>query len=756
MAHSAESGIGKRPMTEKQRERNTRVLKAKSEIAGKQKDAEGSSGVAELRGTLAPLYKKQFGKEAPPDKNLALDAIEEFRDDVKQLLALRKTLQQARNPHDRTQILARIEQSKRNVKEFVDLKGPFQKAYREWMRERVKFYKFMAAQREYVELRKLLYQPSLDVPQGAVSDEERARTERAMTMPVDLKALTDTDSKSIKEELALLHGEGTSEYHAALAELAKAREELTDAKTLSKKEIEEKMTAAEQEANRLWSEELMVQYFYNDYEFDKMMDQYDAETGVIETPSVIEILNRLYDMEMQHSNDIVGGVLLGPPGTGKTTAIEYYEELRAKSFGFKNHRVVGIDYSEEVTRYTLFGTRKIEFQTAQEHFEKLMGSIHKLENGDLERFVKEHAESVAQAFNLSKDEAGVVAIQQIMQDAEWQNANKKLDTGQLAKVKKQMEDVTKKLIHSEIAKSFSHTVARNGWQDGIVIATLRRGDSLIINEFNKKRSHSELHDLLTKRPGSTYNFSDNVEPVPIQHSTRIYFTANIGSVHGVFPTQPALASRLQGKEVHVDYPPTAEEMKIGLVALADLQGRFLRSPKDPDDKEDPMRNDLGKLFILINSVFPQVRKYMENKKNVIPISYRSIRKLAEKLVMRRDARTRIPIFQPTKNSFDQAVYEILLQPYSLYEANWDKPNESGEGPPAVDIAKICIEQGLLLDPKLEKAMKKMVGEAVYKKAKEHEAEHQKDYAKIIEEIRGIMSGKDKEGTDAPTKAFVRG
>ena len=211
-------------------------------------------------------------------------------------------------------------------------------------------------------------------------------------------------------------------------------------------------------------------------------------------------------------------------------------------------------------------------------------------------------------------------------------------------------------FRTELGNTFAHIVKRNGWRDGVIISALRSGNSIIMDEFNKNKNWSLIYGLLTAKPGEEWYFADNNERIQIPEDWRMYFTANIDRKHGVFEVAEALASRGQAEVMQVGYPPRKEEMLASLVALANPEGDFLRS-----------KEDLGKLYILINEVFPKVRAYIEGKRQVIPLSYRTIRDIGEKLVQYRDPKTKAPVYQPTKTSFDQAVYDVMVESYGLRE-----------------------------------------------------------------------------------------
>jgi hypothetical protein len=332
--------------------------------------------------------------------------------------------------------------------------------------------------------------------------------------------------------------------------------------------------------------------------------------------------------------------------------------------------------------------------------------------------VRDHHEVVKNTFRVTKDESAAVLVGQILEELE--KGKTQVQDPELAKkiggIREKMVGLTQKAFRRELASQFGHLASRNGWRDGVVISALRRGDDIIFDEFNKNRNWSLLYGLMTAKPGENWYFADNDEQIRVPDNWRMYFTANIGAKHGVYPVPEAFASRAAGMTLEAGYPPQAEEMNVALCSLSNPEGDFLRS-----------QDDLAKLFVLINEVFPKVRNFIEDKPNIIPISYRLLRDLGEKLVMYNDPKTGKPVYQPTGKSFDAALYEVMIGSYSLYE---DKtiPKE---------IANICTNVGLLLDDSMRKQMEGWIGKDEFEERKKTFAEHKEDFREIVKKVRGM-------------------
>jgi hypothetical protein len=172
-------------------------------------------------------------------------------------------------------------------------------------------------------------------------------------------------------------------------------------------------------------------------------------------------------------------------------------------------------------------------------------------------------------------------------------------------------------------------------------------------------------------------------------------------------------------------------MKVALCACSNPEGDFLRS-----------RDDLAKLYVLVNEVIPRIRKYTQDKSNIIPVSYRLLRDLGEKLVQYTDPKTKRPVYQASKKSFDEALYEILVDSYSLYE---DKTTPK-------EIVGICTSAGLLLDDSVAEQARGWIGKDEFEERKKTFAEHKEDFREITRKIQGMA--KDTAEIPIPVKKKI--
>ena len=175
----------------------------------------------------------------------------------------------------------------------------------------------------------------------------------------------------------------------------------------------------------------------------------------------------------------------------------------------------------------------------------------------------------------------------------------------------------------------------------------------------------------------------------------MYFTGNIGPRYNSPVIPDNLSQRVQHAVINVGYPPTKEEMRVMWAMMSNPNGEFLRS-----------RNDFAKLAIFISTCLPNLRPIVEKDRQSIPISYRTLRYMAEKLVATIDRKSRKPIYAARPASFDSVLWQVLIESQGLYESK-----EASRL-----FATELVTAGLLLEPEMRENVVELVGESFYEDA----------------------------------------
>lgn len=671
------------------------------------------------------------GISIPEGVNVELMLIEGFQETVRDAERFRKIHAEATDPKEKAKAMSMYLKFKSEIQEYTKYGSGFERSYRNYMREKLHFFKFEGLLEERRQLKGLMDESSFaSLPEGALdgprglSVKDQVRVEQIMRDVPDDHTI---DREEYIAGLKTMYDEQSPEYIAALQQFdqeAVAPEGEEPKKLESKKDIADRLAEIQTELEDLWGRD-RLRYFWGQEQWDNLLNEFAEGAKVIETPSVIALMNRLEFIRQHHDRSTVGGVVVGPPGTGKTTGIEYYLE----KIGFPNAEQ--IDMSEEVTRYMLFGSKSLEFESPVERMEALVERMGKLSDAEFLSMIKKNGTKFKETFKLSGEGSEEVLAIQMIEDVLDEDLGSGALTPELAtkvkSLKERVVQLSEEGYQKELSSDFATTMKKNGWRDGILIHCAREGIPVIINEYNRARNLSFIYGLMTAIPGEKWHFGDNDETITIHPNFRMYMTANIGGQHGVFETPPAFKSRNDYRVVELDTPPTREELQVGLASCAAPDGKWLRS-----------EDDLRKMFILIGEVFKQIRNVTANEPGTVPISYRTIRGLGEELIKYRSRTSKRPIYNPTNESelsFDEALFRGLI------ETNFQDANPKVQKA----VAEICVNAGLLHDPKIREQVEALVGKETYETAIKAHADAAPDYMnKIRETFRQATVGTTAE------------
>jgi MoxR-like ATPase len=579
------------------------------------------------------------------------------------------------------------------------------RAHREWIKEKMNFVNFKRLFHGLQNIERAIreYSPTtLDKTSVAMRERKRgvaSQMERnqmttafetedqtvesaASEMTDALKFIFDDEETetALREEIAKsvksIEAEGDRELYTSemtLPDKEAYERKTVDFSEVSLSELEQAREDLLVDCETAWAKP-GVQYRWFESQFSQWTQANLRGDRVLEFPSVIKVMNELDDIERTYKRTTIGGVLVGEPGVGKTTMVEHF-------LGKKGRKPVCIDMSEEVSRYQLYGSPSIQTESSMDQHRKFADAIAGMNDNEIKKLVKEHAEKLGGAMSaFSQEEKEVVASAQLVEQVSEEGSGADIKAS-AALVRERLHEIVSKAYRSDVAKKLEDVTKKNGWRDGIVIHALRNNYPLIIDEFNKAKSWTLLHRLSETEPGTKFYFADNNEWIDVPEDWRMYFTGNIGQRHGTFGVREAFASRIGGKVIKVETPPPEEERTAMLTMICDSDARLMRPP-----------SDVVNLLFFIKDVVPKVRNAIQDQSNVIPISYRLERDLAEQLVDYEK-------MMPRRATLDEALLRVLLRPYVVFEA--------GEIPK--NIARLCVAAGLLLGKEVEKEVIKWTG-----------------------------------------------
>lgn len=667
-------------------------------------------------------------KESDKKVNFDWEAVKKLKRLSRQVHALRKATQSTNydsreeksraDSTDGRMARNQLAQKIAEIQEFASEGGlSLQKALLKDIEDKKKYREFENARVELQDVNRQLDRPAFKDARG-INDEKRGLIEHLQSQ---LEYDEHVDTVQELEAIELAYGKDSDAYKAFAEEMQKPPVEFEAPAT--KKELEKIKAKLERQVRDLWDPSLnpRTSVIYQREKREKMLRDIAKGKDVLETPSSIELHNELFDQEEIHWESTIGAVLVGPAGTGKTTAIREYLESRGRKY-------VSIDLSEDVTRYLLLGSKSPEFVSRLERTTELMEHMEEMNDEEWSDFINEQADTLERTLELNPEQARITTAEMLsgtlteLEEGEGYEVSEE----RIKHIREQITQHLNRSKHKTMAEAFAKTITRNGWRDGVLISALRQGHSVILDEFNQMQEWTALHNLLTTKPGEIYDFADNSESIKVPKDWRVYFTGNIEKEYRGVLVQPALASRItKFGAIEVKHPPVTEELTVALAFVSAPDGRLLI------DKDDTI-----KMYFLVTEVFDKARKRMEGdarlRQQAVPISYRTLRALAEKLIISKDSESGVGVYRRRERvSFDKATYDALISPYAVY------PDKSM----AKIIAELCLSLGLLLDESIEKKVRGLVDDVFYENAKEAANNKIKDasYEYVIDRIKGAAT-----------------
>ncbi len=656
------------------------------------------------------------------------DQLQILRESVKDAQVARREVQRIvqqygregikNNPQVRAEYANYLTQQKRNRAEIGRLMEyglGVEAVHREFIRQRLQYWDFKRNGKEQLTIRRQLDAGGQDLRARIATDTpgkdsaERSRQLAAAqrvaegdSYPTNPTELSADDLLDLEEELKFIFPKGSAEFETAtdiLGDTAAANPE--GLPLMTEAQLREHLAQLEEEAANYYKNPEVRQMAQIDAKQD-MIDQLRRGEEVMELPSTVALLNRLHALEQVNRNRTIKAVLVGEPGTGKTTILRYYN-------GLKGRRTIAFDASGDITRYFLMGTREVGKKgNTLEAFNDVISELDDITDPE-----KGGGPDQLALFMLNLSEHDPEIAKHIEELAKQGLGAEEGNQPLMERISATLREVVDKKKMEELAKQYAHLGKTNGWRYGVMIEALRKDTTVIIDEFNKAKDWAPIFGLMTAIPASDaergpnpggddkgqlnaeafmalqkratelgalmadaqgdetqlqglfdqmnglqeevarsfkgwYYFADNNEWIPVPEGWGMDFTANIGGKHAVSGVLPALASRLEGSVIRMEPAPPKDEYLAMEVYLSDANRRMLRPSKDMED-----------LRHLIGDIIPKIRQSaLAGEKTFLPISFRTLRNMSDRLVDRDNERAR-------GTSVDTAIVQVMIESYGL-------------------------------------------------------------------------------------------
>lgn len=242
------------------------------------------------------------------------------------------------------------------------------------------------------------------VPPKGEEDEYLARDQ---SMLDELAYWTDEEGVRFMAELMQQH------FHEHTAdqpeEMIQTAEDIVGA---TKAELNTRARELQATCNTMWARSSTQRIWFERNLRDLISARMRGER-VLELPSTIGLINQIAQIERTHPHTTIGVALVGEPGVGKTTLIEYYLKKKGGS-GY-----IQIDMSEEITRAHLLGSPQTQVETRMDFYSRMADTYGGMDEERLKGMVRRSAKELEKGFSsLTPSECEVLAVAQLKEQLE--------------------------------------------------------------------------------------------------------------------------------------------------------------------------------------------------------------------------------------------------------------------------------------------------------------------------------------------------
>jgi len=374
--------------------------------------------------------------------------------------------------------------------------------------------------------------------------------------------------------------------------------------------LADRITKVEADTTDIWrSEEVRMAWLKRMHlEYIKQMDEGRA---VLETPTVIRLLNRIHEALFgSKAYKVSGPALVGPPGWGKTSMLQDY----FRSFGLEP---LSADIDPGQSAFSLMARPTLGLEKGLEEIKALVALVDDMEPSQIKRICELDPEKFNAVFDIAPSEICVLGEEvSANEDDESPEAYDKWERIR-QKIKAQLEA---KLM-TDFVSTVENLFLNKGYSYNLILKGLQQNKPVILNEFPELQEWTFLHGLLTAVPSTDEDAAPRPTLKPkegeqikspngwffntitgdwmrVPKHFRICFTGNIGVEYGNTGLPPALMSRIGGGLIQIDGLPPEELARCIVWPLLSSKdtGKFL------------LKDDVAyKLHFLITDFFPKLQ-----------------------------------------------------------------------------------------------------------------------------------------------------
>ncbi len=367
-------------------------------------------------------------------------------------------------------------------------------------------------------------------------------------------------------------------------------------------DLSARIMKVEEDSTDIWrSEEVRMAWLKRQHlEF---ISQLDEGRAVLETPTVIKLLNRIHEALFGgKAYKVSGPALVGPPGWGKTSMLQDY----FRSFGLEP---LSADIDPGQSAFSLMARPTLGLEKGLEEVKSLVEMVNAMSVAQIKTMYEMDPKKFKEVFEFDPEEQNGPASGLSQDDDKWTQAK--------LKIKTQLEN---KLM-ADFMTTVENLFLNKGYAYNLILKGLQQDKPVILNEFPELQEWTFLHGLLTAVPSADADAAPRPSLKPkegeevkapkgwffntitgdwmrVPEHFRICFTGNIGVEYGNTGLPPALMSRIGGGLIQIDGLPPEELTRCIVWPLLSSKdtGRFL-----PDDET------AYKLHFLITDFFPKLQ-----------------------------------------------------------------------------------------------------------------------------------------------------